>query len=312
MSWFNERCDDASRMDLAKYVVGEAGTVVHVAWLNCPDSFAARDGDEYVMFAVDTLAHGHFFPMWIAAQDTSDGYYELIRTNGAENPSYWRLVDEGYGEIGESRWGSSTGMFTVKAEMVDFPTSYRLGVAAMDRETVLDRAPDEGGPYPVVPNACALEPWDATVVVADRSRMGALVRALRDEGHEVTARAPGLGSFSVRSVSEDQLAALDGMDGVSAGRPTMLAGLAVRDPHPTQWALDLLRIEDAWRVRRFAPVRIAVIDDGVDAGEATYRPTRRSASATPRTRPTARASPASPRPAWSTGTATAPSARNSP
>lgn len=150
-----------------------------------------------------------------------------------------------------------------------------------DGDVVRDAVPNVGLPAPVHPQRCVAAAAGATVV----TRAGATsepAAAIRRLGLAVGAVADGAGVVEVPFVANlDRLRDLPGVIDVSrspvwrplqppaAGAPHRVSGLAATVPEDPmaaqQWSLAAVRAPVGWQVATSSALRIAVIDDGVDA-----------------------------------------------
>lgn len=157
---------------------------------------------------------------------------------------------------------------TVPVDALGLPEQILFTVSVHDDgDGAADRLPDAGEPPTSFPEAC---PDVRAVLRTERGRYGEAVVAARSAGLRVSAEAPGVSAFAVEGGRGP--GALRGLPGIRAvERPVPVEPLGITPDDPAylqQWALAEVNAPRAWQLRTGSALRVAVVDDGVDADRA--------------------------------------------
>lgn len=218
---------------------------------------------------------------WDAADLGADGFvaWEVRAGGGAGEPDHVVRIeaDEAGGLVVTVDDGAWTGRVqgggggyerfaTVPADEVGDVRRFR--VLSSDGGSS-DELPETGAGEPLLshPPRCGGAVEQPLVVTTHPGRYEQTAAAARAQGLRIERALPGSGVFTVRAAARVQrLEALPGVADVSP--PVAYQRLA---PTPTvpfysqQWALPAINAPQAWERRTGSGLRVAVIDDGVDA-----------------------------------------------
>ena len=271
---YYDTCDDAPRGDLQRLMYLDTGSAeVGWAWSACTGgAFNGTEG-ELLMFLVDESLHTPTFTDDLVVVQYMDGYFEVYRTYGFEDPNVWLLVDAGFGNISYSSSGEAVaGSFVVDAASAGFPFEYEFMVGTHAGGQLQDVLPKDGHPYPAFPTSCTRIEHLGAQVTVDPAVLDRVVGEIANLGFEVADVAERSGVIMLDAVSDDelrQLAALDRVDHAERPRsvewrpPDGSLQLASATASST-WALTQLRLPEAWQQVPFNDVHVAVLDSGMD------------------------------------------------
>lgn len=213
---------------------------------------------------------------WELSDGTTDTRVTVTRSDGALT---WTATRSASGqEVGTAEgsaertsvFGEQRGVRArVPLDVLGLGHSFTFSVTVHDDGgPTPDRMPDSGEPPLSYPDPCP-ELEARAVVTTQAGRYPDALAGARAAGLRVTDELPELGAFAVEGPAAGALTAVERLPGVAtAERPAPVQRLAVTpdDPeYPAQWSLPEVGAPRAWRVRTVSGLRVAVIDDGVDA-----------------------------------------------
>ncbi|MEX2619051.1 MAG: S8 family serine peptidase [Egibacteraceae bacterium] len=149
------------------------------------------------------------------------------------------------------------------------PVSFDFVLSLHSGPDTVDWLPERelGEPRLHYPEACP--GLDSFTVTAAPDRYEAAVEEARSAGWQVSGEVPAIGAFRVGRAAPDAgggLADLAGIDIVERSSVVRRSGVVPNDPRfADQWPLDDLNVPAAWRFRTGSDLRVAIVDDGVDA-----------------------------------------------
>ena len=271
---YYDTCEDASRGDLERLAYLDTGSAeVGWIWSTCVDGGFAGTEDESLLFLVDATPTTPTFTDDLVVSQYMDGYFEVYRTNGFEDPNLWVLVDAAFGNISFDASGEAVvGSFIVDAIGAGFPFEYEFMVATFGGSQLLDVLPKPGHPYPAFPTACSRIEYLGAQVTVDPGVLEAVVGEVEALGLHVDRVARSSGVILLESVSDSELSQLAGLEGVDhAERPRAVdweplptSGQLASTTSSSSWALEQLRLPEAWQQIPASDAQVAVIDTGID------------------------------------------------
>lgn len=264
---YRDTCDDGYGDLHSTDIIDDTSGYYGFMFSTCPGSKAAF-ADTTMMWLLD-LDFDAYFEYAVSTFFDSHGDYRIgVLDVSSPYESQWTLVYSGAAtwDRPASYNGGHLAVGAVPWHALRYTDEFLFDSRLYTSDDRYDELPEVNESYLLWPYSCEQTVWRQATVRTEPGRTTELAAELSALGLDVTSVAAGVGTLAVSPVTAEQRRLLAGVDGVVAvTRSQVVERTAVNDPEPTSWALTQMRAEAGWAVRGSAPVRVAVVDDGVDA-----------------------------------------------